>query len=144
MTSTSRKKRSKNGLNSLSAIQTDEKPQTSTYNAAGLSLSPADRILKIADLKGTIRQLEDSLKNEIETLQAEIELGLLEELEQEGSYCYGGVRCTPYTTRRWEYPTATKEAVKTLHEVAQYQGDAIQKTSTSLRINNIPRNRTYC
>lgn len=134
MTSTSKKKRCKNGLSSLSAIQTEETPQTSIYNAPTTSLTPADRILKIADLKGTIRQLEDALKNEVDKLQGEIELGLLEELEDEGSYYYGGVRCTPYTTRRWEYSTATKEAVKTLQEMAQYQGDAIQKTSTSLRI----------
>ena len=134
MTSTQKKKRSENGLSSLSAIQTEETPQTSTYNAPTTSLTPADRILKIADLKGTIRQLEDALKNEIETLQAEIDLGLLDELEDDGSFYYGGVRCTPYTTRRWEYSTATKEAVKTLQEIAQYQGDAIQKTSTSLRI----------
>ena len=134
MTSTSKKKRCKNGLSSLQQIQTDGPLQKSTYNAAGPSLSPADRILKIADIKGTIRQLEDALKNEVDKLQGEIELGLLEELEDEGSYYYGGVRCTPYTTRRWEYSTATKEAVKTLQEIAQYQGDAIQKTSTSLRI----------
>ena len=118
----------------MSAIQTDEKPQTSTYNAAGLSLSPADRILKIADLKGTIRQLEDALKNEVDKLQGEIELGLLEELEEEGSYHYGGVRCTPYETKRWSYPDEVKDAIKELQERAIYQGSATQKVTKSVRI----------
>lgn len=134
MTSTQKKKRSKNGLNSLSTIRTDERPQASTYNAAGPSLSPADRILKIADLKGTIRQLEDALKNEVETLQGEIELGLLEELEDEGSYYYGGVRCTPYETKRWSYPDDVKDAIKELQERAIYQGSATQKVTKSVRI----------
>lgn len=134
MTSTSKKKQSKNGLSSLHQIQTEELPQRSTYNGASSSLSPADRILKIADLKGTIRQLEDSLKNEIETLQAEIELGLLDELEDDGSFHYGGVRCTPYETKRWSYPSATREAIKTLQERAIYDGDASQSITKSLRI----------
>ena len=93
-----------------------------------------DRILKIADLKGAIKKLQMTLDEEIDILNGEIELGLLAEFEEDGSIVYGGVRCTPYTTRRWEYSTATKEAVKTLQEMAQYQGDAIQKTTTSLRI----------
>lgn len=134
MTSTQKKKRSENGLNSLSTIQTDETPQASTYNAAGPSLSPADRILKIADLKGTIRQLEDALKNEVDKLQGEIELGLLEELEEEGSYLYGGVRCTPYETKRWSYPDDVKDAIKELQERAIYQGSATQKVTKSVRI----------
>lgn len=134
MTSTSKKRRSKNGLSSLQQIQTEDPLQTSTYNAAGPSLSPADRILKIADLKGTIRQLEDALKNEVETLQGEIELGLLEELEDEGSYHYGGVRCTPYETKRWSYPDEVKDAIKELQERAIYQGSATQKVTKSVRI----------
>ena len=134
MTSTQKKKRSENGLNSLSQIQTEETPQANTYNAAGPSLSPADRILKIADLKGTIRQLEDALKNEVDKLQGEIELGLLEELEEEGSYHYGGVRCTPYETKRWSYPDEVKEVIKDLQERAIYQGRATQKVIKSLRI----------
>jgi hypothetical protein len=134
MTSTQKKKAQCSGLNRLSAIQTNEKPQTSTYNAAGPSLSPADRILKIADLKGTIRQLEDALKNEVDKLQGEIELGLLEELEEEGSYHYGGVRCTPYETKRWSYPDEVKDAIKELQERAIYQGSATQKVTKSVRI----------
>lgn len=134
MTSTSKKKQSKNGLSSLHQIQTEELPQKSTYNGATPYLSPADRILKIADLKGTIRQLEDSLKNEIETLQAEIELGLLDELEDDGSFHYGGVRCTPYETKRWSYPAETKDAIKAIQERAQYEGDASQSITKSLRI----------
>ena len=134
MTSTQKKTRSENGLNSLSAIQTDETPQTSTYNAPTTSLTPADRILKIADLKGTIRQLEDALTTEVDKLQGEIELGLLEELEEEGSYLYGGVRCTPYETKRWSYPDEVKDAIKELQERAIYQGRATQKVTKSLRI----------
>ena len=134
MTSTSKKKRCKNGLSSLQQIQTDGPLQKSTYNAAGPSLSPADRILKIADIKGTIRQLEDALKNEVDKLQGEIELGLLEELEDEGSYYYGGVRCTPYETKRWSYPDEVKEVIKDLQERAIYQGSATQKVTKSLRI----------
>ena len=97
-------------------------------------LNPTDRILKIADLKGAIKKLQMTLDEEINILNGEIELGLLEEFEEEGSIVYGGVRCTPYTTRWWEYPTATKEAIKSLQELSQYNGDAIQKTTTSLRI----------
>ena len=134
MTSTSKKKRCKNGLSSLQQIQTDGPLQKSTYNAAGPSLSPADRILKIADIKGTIRQLEDALKNEVDKLQGEIELGLLEELEDEGSYYYGGVRCTPYETKRWSYPDEVKEVIKDLQERAIYQGSATQKVTKSVRI----------
>lgn len=97
-------------------------------------MSPADRILKIADLKGTIRQLEDSLKHEVETLQAEIELGLLDELEDGGSFYYGGVRCTPYETKRYSYSDETKEAIKDLQQRAIYKGEASQSITKSLRI----------
>ena len=134
MTSTQKTKRPKSGLDSLEAMKTSGEQSLNPYNAPMTSLTPADRILKIADLKGTIRQLEDSLKNEIETLQGEIELGLLEELEEEGSYLYGGVRCTPYETKRWNYPSETKDAIKAIQEQAQYLGDASQSITKSLRI----------
>lgn len=134
MTSTQKTTKPKNGLNSLEAMRTSEEQSLNPYNAPTTSLSPADRILKIADLKGTIRQLEDSLKNEIETLQAEIELGLLDELEDDGSFHYGGVRCTPYETKRWSYPAETRDAIKAIQERAQYQGDASQSITKSLRI----------
>lgn len=134
MTSTQKTKKPKSGLSSLETMKTSEEQSSNPYNAPTTSLTPADRILKIADLKGTIRQLEDSLKNEIETLQAEIELGLLDELEDDGSFHYGGVRCTPYETKRWSYPSATKEAIKTLQERAIYDGNASQSITKSLRI----------
>lgn len=134
MTSSPKTKKPKSGLHSLEAMKTSEEPSSNPYNAPTTYLTPADRILKIADLKGTIRQLEDSLKNEVETLQAEIELGLLDELEDDGSFHYGGVRCTPYETKRWSYPAETKDAIKTLQEVAQYQGHATQSVTKSLRI----------
>ena len=134
MTSTPKTKKPKNGLNSLETMKTSSDTPSNPYNAPTTSLTPADRILKIADLKGTIRQLEDNLKNEIEALQAEIELGLLEEFEEDGPFHYGGIRCTPYETKRWEYNKETKAAIKSLQEMAQYQGDAAQKTTKSLRI----------
>ena len=105
-----------------------------TLTDASPCLSPTDRLLKIADLKGAIKKLQMTLDEELDIFNGEIELGLLEEFEEEGSIVYGGVRCTPYTTKRWEYPTATKEAIKSLQELSQYNGDAIQKTTTSLRI----------
>ncbi len=90
--------------------------------------------MKIADLKGAIKGLQHQLDEEIESLNAEIELGLLEEFEEDGSFLVEGIRCTPYTTKRWEYSTATKQAIKSLQEISQYNGEAIQKTTTSLRI----------
>lgn len=125
---------STSGLGSLKTMKTSEEQSSNPYNAPTTYLSPADRILKIADLKGTIRQLEDSLKNEVETLQAEIELGLLDELEEDGSFHYGGVRCTPYETKRWSYPAETKEAIKAIQERAVYEGNASQSVTKSLRI----------
>ena len=96
-------------------------------------MNPTERLLKIADLKGAIRELQEMLDHEVELFQTEVELGLLEEFEEEGSIVYQGIRCTPYQTKRWEYSKATKQAIKALQERAQYEGDAVQKTTTSLR-----------
>ena len=97
------------------------------------SLNPTERLLKIADLKGAIKQLQEMLDHEVELLQSDIDLGMLDEFEEEGSIVYEGIRCTPYQTKRWEYSKATKQAIKALQERAQYEGDAVQKTTTSLR-----------
>lgn len=135
MTSTQKKtKTSRSGLSSLEAMKTSEEPSSNPYNAPGTHLTPSDRILKIADLKATITQLQDSLKNEVETLQAEIELGLLDELEDGGSFHYGGVRCTPYETKRYSYSDEVKDAIKKIQERAVYQGNASQSITKSLRI----------
>jgi hypothetical protein len=95
---------------------------------------PTDRILKIADLKGAIKQLQVMLDDELDMLKAEIDLGLLEEFEEDGSVVYEGIRCTPVQTKRWEYDSDTKRAIKALQERAQHYCTATQKTTTSLRI----------
>ena len=96
-------------------------------------LQPTERLAKIADLKGTIKLLDQMLSDELVELQKEIELGMLEEFENEGSFVYENIRVTPVVTRRWQYDTATKKQISAIQEMAQYQGDATQKSTTSLR-----------
>ena len=96
-------------------------------------LLPTERLLKIADLKGCIKHLQDTLAIELEELEKQISLGLLDDYSEEDSFVYEGIKCTPVVTRRWEYDKGTKKAIKQLQEVAQYQGDAVQKTTTSYR-----------
>ena len=96
-------------------------------------LQPTERLAKIADLKGTIKLLDQMLSDELIELQKEIELGMLEEFENEGSFVYENIRVTPVVTRRWQYNTATKKQINAIQEMAQYQGDATQKSTTSLR-----------
>ena len=98
-----------------------------------VQLQPTERLAKIADLKGTIKLLDQMLSDELIELQKEIELGMLEEFENEGSFVYENIRVTPVVTRRWQYNTATKKQINAIQEMAQYQGDATQKSTTSLR-----------
>ncbi len=74
------------------------------------------------------------LSDELIELQKEIDLGMLEEFEDEGSFVFENIRCTPVSTSRWQYNTATKKQISAIQEMAQYQGDATKKTTTSLRI----------
>ncbi len=97
-------------------------------------LKPTERLAKIADLKGAIKQLDAMLSDELIELQKEIDLGMLEEFEDEGSFVFENIRCTPVSTSRWQYNTATKKQISAIQEMAQYQGDATKKTTTSLRI----------
>ncbi len=97
-------------------------------------LKPTERLAKIADLKGAIKQLDAMLSDELIELQKEIDLGMLEEFEDEGSFIFENIRCTPVSTSRWQYNTATKKQISAIQEMAQYQGDATKKTTTSLRI----------
>ncbi len=97
-------------------------------------LQPTERLAKIADLKGAIKLLDGMLSEELVELQKEIELGMLEEFEDEGSFVFENIRCTPVSTSRWQYDTATKKQISAIQEMAQYQGDATKKTTTSLRI----------
>ena len=96
-------------------------------------LKPTERLAKIADLKGAIKQLDAMLSDELVELQKEIELGMLEDFEDEGSFVYENIKVTPVVTRRWQYNTATKKQISAIQEMAQYQGDATQKSTTSLR-----------
>lgn len=92
-----------------------------------------ERLLKIADLKQTIKQLQLTLEDELDLFQKEIELGMLADFERDGSIVYENIRCTPVVTKRWVYNQAAKDAIKKVQEKAQYSGDAKQEETSSLR-----------
>ncbi len=96
-------------------------------------LLPTERLLKIADLKGCINYLQDTLAIELEELEKEISLGLLDDYSDEGSFVYEGVKCTPVVTLRWKYDKETKTRIKQLQEFAQLSASAVRKTTTSYR-----------
>ena len=78
--------------------------------------------------------LENYIEDNRIALVNEISLGMLEPYENdEGSIVFQDVKCTQVTTKRWTYDKATKKAIKSIQEQAQYNGDATQTTTTSLR-----------
>ncbi len=95
--------------------------------------SPGTRLKTIAHLKQVIKNLQAELDAEIAEMQADIELGLLDDYEVDGGYVFDNVRCTPVQTTRWEYSEEFKDYVKQIQARAQYSGEATPKTSIALR-----------
>ena len=98
-----------------------------------MTMSPTERLLLIAKLKADIKRLQEQVDEHVEIFSTEIDLGLMDEFEENGSIVYEGVRCSPVTTFRWSYGKETKQAIKQLQELAQSQGSATQKATTSYR-----------
>ena len=77
---------------------------------------------------------ENYVEEQTPALANEINLGMLEPYENdEGSIVFQDVKCTPVTTKRYIYSAATKKAIEDIRGQAQYNGDATQTTTTSLR-----------
>ena len=90
--------------------------------------------MKVADLKGAIALLQETLDEELKELQKDIDLGLLDELAEDKSYVYQNIKCTPVVSNRWTYNAETKKMIKSIQEQAQYKGDAVSKQTHYLKL----------
>ena len=86
-------------------------------------------VLEIAELKATIQDLDQRLKERLEELEGAIALGELESYFAEGVYEVDGCRIKQLSRTTWTYSSA----VKALKEQEEHEGVATRKVSSYLR-----------
>ncbi|MFZ9245022.1 MAG: hypothetical protein ACO27M_12430 [Vulcanococcus sp.] len=87
---------------------------------------------EIAELKLTIKSLDDRLKTRLQELEGAINLGELDDYiaDGEGTYVCEGCSIKRLSKTTWTYSAA----VKTLKEQEENEGVATKKVSTYLRV----------
>ena len=89
-------------------------------------------VLEIAELKATIKDLDQRLKVRLEELEGAIALGELDDYiaDGDGAYEVDGCRIKQLTKTTWAYSSA----VSALKEQEEHEGVATKKVATYLRV----------
>ncbi len=92
-----------------------------------------EHLQTVTMIKAQIKELGELLTDALKAVETDIDLGLLDEYEDEGSYVFENIRCTVYQTERYEYTTELKEYIKEMQERQRYSGEAVKKITTAMR-----------
>jgi hypothetical protein len=104
---------------------------TSGSTAVSKELSPAQRALKVAELKALIKAAEADLALQLEAFDADLAAGRLDEFSyQPGVFELGSITLNRSSRASWRYSPAIKE----LQKAEQQNGAATQVISEFWRI----------
>ena len=104
---------------------------TSGSTAVSEELSPAQRALKVAELKALIKAAEADLALQLEAFDADLAAGRLDEFSyQPGVFELGSITLNRSSRASWRYSPAIKE----LQKAEQQSGAATQVISEFWRI----------
>lgn len=107
--------------------------ETSCSAAVSEELSPAQRALKVAELKALIKAAEADLALQLEAFDADLAAGRLEEFSyQPGVFELGSITLNRSSRASWRY----SPAIKQLQKAEQQNGAATQVISEFWRISS--------
>ena len=89
---------------------------------------------EIMQLRQEAKQLQEQIKDKTDKISTLITLGAIDHLATDNNaFDVGTIRIKPYSVRRWNYDSATKQQIAEIQEQAQLMGTAEQTVSTSYR-----------